>query len=207
MHESNGESPKCDILWLYNALCKYCSSYSLLVDYEIPCCILITFCYYAQYSAPLFYKMCYLKFELCVTNSVAPAEPAGSLTYSQNLVTVISEAVVNNSQHIQFLRWIVVKPRPTPKLEGHPLSAVRDCLFNTFAATLHISGRHLLYPQPEDAPCRGDLTRVRPFKPAYCWFALKVKLHKVQNHQRAHSEEFRKTDSSLLVRSFSLISR
>ena len=38
--------------------------------------------------------------------------------------------------------------RPTPKLEDHPLSAVRDCLFNTFAATLH--------PQPEDAPCRGD---------------------------------------------------
>jgi hypothetical protein len=29
-------------------------------------------------------------------------------------------------------------PRPSPKLEGHPLSAVRDCLFNIFAATLHI---------------------------------------------------------------------
>jgi hypothetical protein len=29
-------------------------------------------------------------------------------------------------------------PRPTPKLEDHPLSAVCDCLFNTFAATLHI---------------------------------------------------------------------
>jgi hypothetical protein len=26
---------------------------------------------------------------------------------------------------------------PTHKLEGHPLSAVRDCLFNIFAATLH----------------------------------------------------------------------
>jgi hypothetical protein len=29
-------------------------------------------------------------------------------------------------------------PRPTPKLEGHPLSAVLDCLFNIFANTLHI---------------------------------------------------------------------
>jgi len=28
--------------------------------------------------------------------------------------------------------------RPTPKLEGHPLPAVRDSLFNIFAATLHI---------------------------------------------------------------------
>ena len=31
--------------------------------------------------------------------------------------------------------------RPTPKLEDHFLSAVRDCLFNLFAATLHIGGR------------------------------------------------------------------
>jgi hypothetical protein len=38
--------------------------------------------------------------------------------------------------------------RPIPKLEDHPLSAVRDCLFNIFAATLH--------PQPEDSPYRGD---------------------------------------------------
>jgi hypothetical protein len=28
-------------------------------------------------------------------------------------------------------------PTPNPKLEDHPLSAVRDCLFNIFAATLH----------------------------------------------------------------------
>jgi hypothetical protein len=27
--------------------------------------------------------------------------------------------------------------RPTPNLEDHPLSAVRDCLFNIFAAALH----------------------------------------------------------------------
>jgi hypothetical protein len=32
-------------------------------------------------------------------------------------------------------------PHPTPKLEDHPLSAVRDCLLNIFAATQHIGGR------------------------------------------------------------------
>ena len=32
-------------------------------------------------------------------------------------------------------------PRPTPKLEDHHFSAVRDCLFNILAATLHIGGR------------------------------------------------------------------
>jgi len=35
----------------------------------------------------------------------------------------------------------LLAPRPTPKLEDHPLSAVCDCLFN---ATQH---RHHLLPQ------------------------------------------------------------
>jgi hypothetical protein len=46
----------------------------------------------------------------------------------------------------------LLAPRPTPKLEDYPLSAVRDCIF---AATLHIR-RPFLHPQPKDAPCRGD---------------------------------------------------
>jgi hypothetical protein len=50
----------------------------------------------------------------------------------------------------------LLAPRPTPKLEDHPLSAVCDCLFNVFAATLH-NWRPFLHPQPEDAPCRGDM--------------------------------------------------
>ena len=45
-----------------------------------------------------------------------------------------------------FLTWMfyregLLAPRPTPKLEDHPSSAVRDCLFYIFAATLHIGGR------------------------------------------------------------------
>ena len=35
----------------------------------------------------------------------------------------------------------LLAPRPTPKLEDHLLSDARDCLFNLFAATLHIRGR------------------------------------------------------------------
>ena len=34
----------------------------------------------------------------------------------------------------------MLAPRPTPKLEDHLLSAVRDFLFNIFAATFHIGG-------------------------------------------------------------------
>jgi len=40
-----------------------------------------------------------------------------------------------------FLRRGVVSTSPNPpNLEYHPLSAVRDCLFNIFAASLHIDG-------------------------------------------------------------------
>ena len=40
-----------------------------------------------------------------------------------------------------FYREGLLAPRPTPKLEDHPSSAVCDCLFNLFAATLLIRGR------------------------------------------------------------------
>jgi hypothetical protein len=35
----------------------------------------------------------------------------------------------------------LLEPRPIPKLEDHPLSPVRDNLFNIFAATVHSGGR------------------------------------------------------------------
>jgi hypothetical protein len=50
----------------------------------------------------------------------------------------------------------VVSPLPNqyPKLEEHPSLAVCNCLFNIFAATLHVFGDLLLlYPQPEDVLC------------------------------------------------------
>jgi len=43
--------------------------------------------------------------------------------------------------NIRFYGEELLAPRPTPKLEDHPLSNVRDCLFNIFACTLHIRGR------------------------------------------------------------------
>ena len=43
--------------------------------------------------------------------------------------------------NIGFHGEVLLASRPTPKLEDHPSSPVRDCLFNLFAATLHIGGR------------------------------------------------------------------
>ena len=56
---------------------------------------------------------------------------------------------------IRFYGEEVLATCPTPKLEDHPLSAVRDYLFIIFAATPPYR-RTSLHPQPKDTPCRGD---------------------------------------------------
>ena len=55
-----------------------------------------------------------------------------------------------------FLQCEVVNPTPNPKLEYHFWSAVYDCLFDIFAADLHI-WRHT-HPSKNrgDVACRGD---------------------------------------------------
>ena len=59
-----------------------------------------------------------------------------------------------------FITWLLfyceemLATRRTPKLEDHHFSAVRDCLFDIFAAAFHI-WRPFFHLQPEDAPCRG----------------------------------------------------
>ena len=69
----------------------------------------------------------------------------------------------------------LLAPRPIPKLEDHPSSAVRDCLFNLFAATLHIGGRSSI--RNEDAPCRGDRD------PLITW------LHRTHTHTHTHTNK------------------
>ena len=46
---------------------------------------------------------------------------------------------------MRFYSEELLAPRPTPKLEDHLLSAVRNCLFHIFAATLHIGGRSSIH--------------------------------------------------------------
>jgi hypothetical protein len=75
-------------------------------------------------------------------------EPEGSLLHSQEPANG-SEACVWFVTCLSSYGEELLAPRPTPKLEDHLLSAVRDCLFSILAATLHI-WRPLHYPQPED---------------------------------------------------------
>jgi hypothetical protein len=64
---------------------------------------------------------------------------------------------------IRFYGEELLAPRPTPKLEDHPLSAVRDCLFNIFAATLHIAGRSSIRKLDRDR-WRAQVTAVMNFR-------------------------------------------
>jgi hypothetical protein len=71
-------------------------------------------------------------------NSPHSMEPESSLPHSQapapRLLWVFRNLIC-------FYGEELLAHRPTPKLEDHPSSAVRDCLFNVFAAALHIGGR------------------------------------------------------------------
>jgi hypothetical protein len=58
-------------------------------------------------------------------------------------------------RNILHLNGDELTPRPTLKLEDHPLFALPDSLFSKFAATLHI--RETI---PSSAPFRGDRTRL-----------------------------------------------
>jgi len=46
---------------------------------------------------------------------------------------------------IHFYGEVLLATRPTPKLEDHRLSDIRDCLLNIFAATLHTAGRSSIH--------------------------------------------------------------
>ena len=82
-------------------------------------------------------------------------EPEGSLPHSQVPATCpFPEPFLKSCQGIspgsrpswmirnmtRFCSEELLAPRPTLNLEDHPLSAIRDCLFNIFADTLHIRG-------------------------------------------------------------------
>jgi hypothetical protein len=70
-------------------------------------------------------------------------------TWLSSLSTYIQQyAIVGPRLSFWTIRKIIrshgeefLAPRPTPKLENHPLWAVHACLFNIYAATLHIGGR------------------------------------------------------------------
>jgi len=67
----------------------------------------------------------------CSQGSASGPYPEPHATNSETLCNISQQTVFFNGEKSLVLRQ-------TPKLEDHPLSTIRDCLFNIFAATLHI---------------------------------------------------------------------
>ena len=139
------------ILW-----CKK-SYFQLMIFVQFP----IKKLYFSALSVPPLYHLpsCTpIKSHLYLANSlvVAVSEPAlyRLLTFQlQNLMSLFSflrsYQSINPSPKQEFMFRkkdsfyceALSTPLPTPKFENQPLSAVRYCLFNILATTLHIGGR------------------------------------------------------------------
>jgi len=74
---------------------------------------------------------------------------------------------------IRFHGEELLAPPPTPKLQNHPLSAVRDCLLNIFAAALHIGGRSSI---PNLRKCHAVVTGTHSSRTNY-YVILSLYLH------------------------------
>jgi len=115
--------------------------------------MLVPFSYRAPFVSPTLLHT--HKSNLYLTNSLAAAvsEPALYRLLTFHVPNLMSFSFCNSYQSIRpgprhvlvnkasFYGEDLSAPRPTPKLDDHPLSAVRDCLFSIFATTIHIGGR------------------------------------------------------------------
>ena len=73
-----------------------------------------------------------------------PGEPSGGVVYLRIVLSPEQASRMLVFLNRIFYRECLLAPRPTPKLEDHHSSAVRDCLFNLFAATLLIGDRSFI---------------------------------------------------------------
>jgi len=62
----------------------------------------------------------------------------------------------------------LLAPRPNPKKKDHPFLAVHDCLFNIFAATLHIGARSSFH----NLMTRHAVTTGTRLYTRTCWWCL-----------------------------------
>jgi hypothetical protein len=70
-------------------------------------------------------------------NQYTPSHAYFPLARSFQRIRPIPRPRVTFLNNLSFYSDELLAPRPTSKVEDHPLSVVRDCLFSMFAATLH----------------------------------------------------------------------
>jgi len=117
------------MLAVSNVWCKLLSVWTL--SCSLWCDSLIQFTYLVAYSM-----------------GQSPSWEANRFSSSQEIPRILWNSKFHYISHKCLFRNTIhlygeelLAPRPAPKLEDHPLSAVHDCLFNLFTATLHTGGR------------------------------------------------------------------
>jgi hypothetical protein len=89
--------------------------------------------------------------KLFVTNPVSPITTGTTVHfYCLGIASKLVSIVCNM---IHYYGEELLLPCPTPNLEGHPFSAVCNCLFNTFAATHHAGGRSTVHSLRKHSAC------------------------------------------------------
>jgi len=91
------------------------------------------------YPHPNSWRSCCAMFPL--ETPFPPGDPSGGEIYLRIVLSPEQASHMWVFLNRIFVQGGVVSTSPIPKLEDYPSSAVRDCLFNLFAATLLIGGR------------------------------------------------------------------
>ena len=73
--------------------------------------------------------------------TLPPGEPSEGVVYLRIVFSPEEASCLQEFLNTNDLQGGVVRTSPKPQAGGPPLSAVHDCLFNLFAATLHKGGR------------------------------------------------------------------
>ena len=73
--------------------------------------------------------------------TLPPGDPSGGVVYLRIVLSPEEASCLQVFLNMNVLQGGVVSTSPNPQAGDHRLSAVHDCLFNLFAATLHIGGR------------------------------------------------------------------
>ena len=93
-------------------------------------------------------------------------EPEGSTAFRSICNLCLKKPCEMFRNIVSFYGEELLAPHPSPKLEDHLLSVVRDCLFNIFAATFHI-WRSFLHPQPDERHVVVTVTHLSRQGPTY----------------------------------------
>ena len=97
-------------------------------------------------------------FEFCAIpplETLPPGDPIGGVVYLRIVLSPEETSCTWMFLNINVLHWGVVSPSPNPQAGGPPLVGCPRLLIQ-YIRSYSPYRKPFLYPQPEDAPCRGD---------------------------------------------------